>query len=239
VASDLLDYDNGKFAIGFQTSSINQYSARKYFYNAMERVASINESIDGYDYTIKYEYDVNGHIKSVIYPSGLKVSYTLNSNGRREKIDSSVGLLISDIKYLPYGPVSSMQFANGVILQKKYDLNYSVIGLDYSGLVSYRYQRDEMGNITKIIDQNDDTYNQYHYDNLDRLIMLSSVFNDLEYDYDEVGNRTEISDQIYTYTKNSNHLSKIKGKNAILLSYDLNGNIIQKGEDWYFYNLAG
>ncbi|MBU2714254.1 RHS repeat domain-containing protein, partial [Zooshikella harenae] len=143
-----------------------------------------------------------------------------------------------NISYLPFGPVQSLTWGNGLTLNRQYDQDFQLTSQSVQGIQSLSYGYDAVGNILSIDDGLQANLNQaFEYDALDRLALESGYFGQKTYQFDEVGNRTQriwttkadasgnsqTKKQVLSYHDNSNRLSKL---NKETVSLDAMGNTL-------------
>lgn len=156
-----------------------------------------------------------------------------------EQKDGKSREIISNISYLPNGAVSSMTYGNGIQTSKTYDIKGALNSLNIGNLKQFSYTRDNIGNITSIIDALDSTKTKtYVYDALYRLTQATGAWGTISYGYDGVGNRTTETSTSGTtnYSYSANKLISSIGAKAFAFSYDNNGNTVSENQKTYIYN---
>ena len=124
----------------------------------------------------KFTYDRDGNRASITYPSALKVDYSFDYAGR----PLTASGFVTSARYLPFGPVTKLQFPNDTRQELDYDTRYQMkrneLKAGHNSLFRYSYHRDAAGNITKINEtgsdgsENTDYDRRFAYDDLNRLI---------------------------------------------------------------------
>jgi RHS repeat-associated protein len=203
------DATPGRFAIGRLSSTIDfagrtvyEYERRglltqevRTFSGCLNRRETLNCAAywANRTYTTGYGYDQDGNRSSVRYPSSLtNVTYTFDYAGRPLSASSAV----SSAKYLPYGPLKELTFANGMVQAIEHDARYRIFtnGLKSgaSTIAGYVYHHDAAGNITGIDDATNANYNRsLGYDGLHRLTTAttgSALWQTGGFSWDEMGN---------------------------------------------------
>ena len=152
-----------------------------YYYTRAGQLLSNQKNIEGTLYTIqRYQYDRDGNPTSMTYPSGRIFTYTYDYSGRPLTITTPGATLVSAASYLPFGPMTALTYGNGSRKEMTYDTRYRVqtnrmLGVFGSPIALYSYQYDPAGNITKIDDLIDASFNrQFGYDDLGRLVSTST-----------------------------------------------------------------
>jgi len=184
----------------------------------------------------------------ITYPSGRKLSYSFDALGRVTGVTSVHQLqtktLASNITYLPFGPMTSLNYGSGKTLTQTYDLDYRLINKTTSGLKEYGYNYDLINNITRITDGQNSADNQtFTYDKLSRLLTAKGGYGDMGYDYDKIGNRSSKTDNAntstYKYASDSHRLLEVVGWNSQKFTHDAAGNTLTRGELSFSYNQQG
>ena len=183
----------GRFGIGRVATMTDETGNTSYAY---ERRGALREEVRNATtvYTTRYRYDADGNRSAIIYPSQLTVSYTFDHAGRPL---TATGV-ITDAKYLPFGPLTGLQFANGTVQELAYDTRYRMTRNQLTDmgtslkLADYSYASDAAGNIERIDDVLAPEYNRtFAYDDLNRLITANTgagLWNTGEYKWDAMGN---------------------------------------------------
>ncbi len=245
-------YDNtagGNKGIGHLTSISSTSGDIHFKYNHLRQLIEKRYSIDGVQYTLGYQYDLAGNLTAITYPSGRIVLYSYDEQDRVSRVatqDSASApeqVIVSDAAYLPFGPLASYTYGNGLAQTMAYDQNYRLEGLRVSGNASpwdKTYNYDPNSNIVAISDQLDTSKDQaLSYDNRDRLTQSLKDGKQHNYNYDAVGNRLNrtVNDngitrtETYLYASDSNRLLDVDiddngAQSNRTLGYDANGNTI-------------
>ena len=235
-----------------QDETGNSYYRYDFNGNLLEDKHAI--TIDGLTYSQKigYEYDDNNRVVQVHYPGDLIVHWKRDQMGQvsgisitppSESEQSGSALpLISDINYLPHGPINSMVMGNGMELSRNYDKNYRLTSQLLGDEQEAHYQYDGAGNLVEIRDYSGENLNRhYEYDAANRLVTERLFEQSIEYTYDPLGNRTakitkqgtHVTEEAYQYSDDSNQLMSVGGYSR---TYDDNGNTLTDGSHSYTYN---
>lgn len=187
---------------------------------------------------VGYEYDSANRLNRIDYPAGFNIRYLHNTAGQVTQVQIQHGNempldLARDLTYLPFGPLKSLTWGNGITLQRTYDRDYLLTAQEVAGW-SNTYSYDGNGNITKI-QNNELGETNYTYDLIDRLATESDTNFHQAYTYDAAGNRiksthaftpleeSSISETTYRYDESDNRLMQI---NDQAISVDASGNLI-------------
>ena len=199
---------------------------RNYHYGELGELLTETYAVGSQSYNLSYQYDAAGQLTGMTYPSGRTLTYTLNSDGQITAMTTLASgqnrtshSLVSNASYLPFGPLSSFSYGNGLINSYNYDQNYRLTEHILTGLKNETLSYTNVGNINVISDSIDSTNNvTFGYDKLSRL--LSSADNnsadtsgDFTFTYDAIGNRqsklNNDTTEDYSYIANTHHLEKV------------------------------
>jgi len=100
-------YDAGTNGIGRMTSLTDQAGSGSYTYDLIGRPAGESRTIAGKTKSMSYDYNLDGSLAKLHYPSGAVITYTPDAAGR----DVSVVDTVNQINYVTsatYGPDSSL-----------------------------------------------------------------------------------------------------------------------------------
>ena len=162
-------------------------------------VASVGGTHDWTAYT----YDGMGRLTGVGYPSGVGAGYGY-AGGKLQLMTATIGgvaqTVVSNMRYLPFGPAVSWDTGNGLTRNLYYDQNLSAGALRLTGLTtmdggatlqSQLLAYDTDSRITSITNFMNPGHSQaYGYDALSRLTAVTSPAGNETLQYDANGNRT-------------------------------------------------
>jgi RHS repeat-associated protein len=248
---------DGNFGVGRLTALQDSGGLIGYSYDArgnlQQQVRSLTVATLPKDELLDYAYDSANQLTGIGYPGGFSVTYPRNSAGQVIAVNLSIGTqlassLASAISYLPFGPLKSLTWGNGIQLDRQYDQDYQLAAQTIGSWHS-TYSFDANGNIKGREHSLFGDLN-YSYDALDRIVEEKSIRQLTTYSYDATGNRQNrlsynITDgvetagptQTLTTASDSNRL--IKNGNAAL-SHDAAGNLLtQSSSRSYVYNEQG
>jgi len=221
------------------TTTTNSAGKTKLYYNLVGNVIIKKSTLNGKLYTTYYDYNSLNQLVLITYPSGHKVKYNYDNNSQIVDVlyssgGSTFSNVVSNAKYIPFGPLTSFSYGNNVTRKIDYDIDFRVKKIYSSSIQNLGYTYDSRNNITKITNGEDTRLTQnFTYDAMSRLLSESSSSGGTKkYSYDKVGNRksyqlNNFSKQIYQYPTNSNKLSAVtNGVGSI--TYNTNGNTTNK-----------
>ena len=197
-------------------------------------ITATSPTIKQTSYTTKYTWDSMGRLHRLVYPDGEILDYTYDNGGLLKKAVGTVGSgaisraegtieYVKDIQYDAFGQRTTMTLGNGDVTTYAYNpqnrrlTNLSTKGTDGTVWQNLSYRYDDVGNITKI--NNEDyitcdakkktTTQSYSYDDLDRLVEANG-------NYSHETWLPYYTDRINSYTSS--------------FSYDSIGNILNKNQ---------
>ncbi len=221
----------GKGRLTGMTDKTGTYS---YTYDEKGNLIEETKLINGLTYITSYTYDNTSKITSITYPSGRLITYTPDTAGNINSISSNLdGILVDNISYKPFGPMTGLTYGNGLILSRSFNLKYQIENITTSGnVMGLTYTPDAVGNISTIINNLDPSRSQsFGYDDLYRLASAQGVYGSIIFTYDNVGNRLtkEVGSQTdsYAYQTGTNRLHSITGANPRNYVVDTDGNIAE------------
>lgn len=234
----------GNHGIGRLTAVQDASGVLGYHYDArgnlVEQIRSVDVAgTDRYD-TLQYTYDNANQLTGIGYPAGFAVGYQRNSAGQVSEVDITIegqtpAAFATGLSYLPFGPLKSLTWANGLSLSRAYDQDYRLTQQSV-GPWQVTYGYDANSNIESLQSGLFGDL-QYQYDELDRLTQEEQATLRQEYGYDAVGNRINKSvatldngqvqnstTTTLSYASDSNRLTQIDGQAVIS---DAAGNLTQ------------
>jgi len=227
-------YDAGAFGKGRLTSMMDAAGLVEYAYDQRGNLVSETRTIDGDQFITTFAYDSSDRLVQITYPSGMVIDYQLDTAGQIRSIakseNSATEMLIHNVKYAPFGPVTSFTYGNGSSYSSTMNLDYEPehlqSGPDLDWLLSY----DPMGNVVAITDQVNGQKNQaFTYDDIYRLDSAQGGYGSESFTYDANGNRThfvnEVAAEAYAYEPQSNRLAS---QGNWTFTRDAAGNRIEK-----------
>jgi len=223
-------YDNCKNGQGRLCSVTDASGTTVYKYHKTGKLKKKKVAISDDKYQLSYEYDAAGRVKSIHYPSGLKVKYKVDELGNIIAIKAKGKQLLKNVAYKPFGPIKGWMFGNGQQRAIQYDHQLKIQRILSTNVQNLSYQYDLSGNITSLENLMYDRIHNFAYDELNRLTVIAG--SDIEsYEYDSLGNRITKVDFFnssnYQIANDSNQLLSVdKGNETRVFNYDDNGNII-------------
>lgn len=235
-----------------------------YGYDLFGRLERVRETLgageDGTavprSFDVGYSFDASGNLDSLTYPSGRVVDYS-RASGRVQTVGLAGGPgLASSVTYFPFGPIEDFVYGNEFARDRTFDysrrLSADVISHTDPGTQvvtalmdrSYGYDGnyDTLRMITDTIDSSFDQ--SFVYDQRHRLDFARGEYGDIDYEYDDAGNRTKRTltasagvlptVETYGFATNSNRVDDVlvddqeAGSSFTRdLIYDPRGNILE------------
>ena len=237
---------NGNKGKGKLTGYSNNGGATVLNYDAYGNVSQQTDMIGSQIYVTAWQYNNTNRISQFTYPSGRIVIYIRNASGQIAQIQtkdtstSAAVTLISSASYYPFGPLSTLAFANGVTTTTQLNLDYRVSRLTTNSIPAWYfiYSRDAANNIIGMADQISTYSKTLGRDNLNRVTSDVNNTGTWTYTFDASGNRTNrvnTSTQTQTYATASNRMTN---NGSAAQTFDANGNLITNSTKTYTYNSA-
>jgi RHS repeat-associated protein len=203
-----------------------------------------------------YGYDAAGHVSSIVYPSGRKLSITYAGGvptaiALAPNATAAATALVSQIQWQPFGPAKSWQWqlASGPQAHERvfdtsgrlvrYRLGNTIRDLTYDAadrISAYTHYDAATAAPQPTLDQG------FGYDELGRLTQTTLYAGALSFSYDANGNRTAASidgnARTYAVSATSNRIDAISNP-ARSFSYDATGNTTADGQFSAGYDLTG
>ena len=241
-----LAYDQGENGIGRLTRMQDASGISDYLYDRRGNLLQETRSIDSLTFVTGYEYDASNRLVSLTYPSGNRVRYIYDPQGRAlsatlERPDNSTQELVQNLTYLPFGPINAMQYGNGLTLTRVFDQDYRLQQQLLPGVLDDNYAFDAVDNIINWDDSLDPLRSQsFGYDRLDRLLDADGPYGILSYAYDALGNRVSKDDgqtaETYAYQVDNNRLLEIDDGSTELQTFDAAGNLTTSAAGGFVYD---
>jgi RHS repeat-associated protein len=221
------------YPIGHLTHVVENAVTTVFCYNAQGYVTQVSQTVNGNTDVTAYTRSPGGKILTITHPSGDQVSYSYDTDGRVSGVtattSSGTSTLVSNVAYLPFGPVNGYTLGNGQAVTRTYDANYRLTDLT-SPAFTLHVARDAMGDITALGNSAgaNPATETYSYDPLYRLTAVTEASGTTleSVTYNPTGDRTSktgsgLDTGTYSYNPNTHQL--IATGNAAR-SVDANGN---------------
>ncbi|OHC26344.1 MAG: sugar-binding protein [Pseudomonadales bacterium RIFCSPLOWO2_12_59_9] len=247
----------GNYGIGRLTALQDSGGLMGYSYDArgnlQQQARSLTVATLPKDELLNYVYDNANQLTGIGYPGGFSVTYPRNSAGQVIGVNLTIGSapassIASNLSYLPFGPLKSLTWGNGIQLDRQYDQDYQ-LAEQIIGSWQSTYSFDANGNIKG---RNHSLFGNlnYSYDALDRLTEEKDTAQRKTYSYDATGNRkqrvsytttagveSKLTSQTLTTAPDSNRLLK---NGSFVVLRDAAGNTLQQATSrTYVYNEQG
>jgi RHS repeat-associated protein len=237
------------YPIGHLTRVIENAVTTVLCYNAQGYVIQKSQTVNGHTDVTSYTRSPGGKVLSITHPSGDQVTYSYDTDGHVSGVTattaSGTSTLVSNVAYLPFGPVSGYTLGNGQTITRTYDANYRLTDL-VSPAFTLHVARDAMGGITAIGNSPgaNPATETYSYDPLYRLTGISEADGSTleSVTYNQTGDRLSktgsgLATGVYSYNPNTHQLI---ATGSAARTVDANGNttaISQSGSTYGFgYN---
>jgi len=237
-----------RFAKGRLSQVLHANGSTKYCHDRFGQITRKVQTINGVASTLRYAYSKSGRLMALTYPDGSVADYVRDSQGRISQVGltlpgQSRQIVVNNVTYAAFGPVTGWSYGNGRQLQRPLDLDYrpkAVHDLVVGGL-SLSYGYDPVGSIIELKNGAGTTVlAKYAYDSLGRLTQTQDGVTGTPietYAYDATGNRTSLSTSAgivsYSYPASSHRLTAVAGEAR---NHDAAGNTTSIGTKVFAYN---
>lgn len=195
-----------------------------------------------YSWTLSSVYNDLGHVQAQQYPTGLSIDYAPNALGQATRAGSYATLA----SYFPNGALRQVTYGNGLVQTMTQNARQLPARVTTGAAMDLGYTYDASANLASIWDYARDTGNGHYartltYDGLDRLLTASSCSFGGDcthrFGYDALDNLASwrlagVKDYAsYLYDAQTARLSSVHdsaGVSLVNLSYDAQGNVVQK-----------
>lgn len=233
----------------------NTIASENYQYDLVGRVLLCSKAIAGQTYNTSYQYNPDGTLAKITYPSGRTVTLGEDGIGRIIQIGTNGNALLNIGSYNAAGEILSETYGNGVAGTYTYNNQLQLATLQYTGSaailnLTYNYGgAEDNGQIQGITDGLVSSRStSYGYDELGRL--KAAQTNDvtspntweLKFSYDRYGNRVTQIPVAGTASMPMNEVVVDPTTNHITSAgygYDAAGDMTSDGLYNYAYNAVG
>jgi RHS repeat-associated protein len=231
------------------TGVSEQSGTSAFVYDNLGRIVQDTKVIQGETYALGYAYDRNSRVTQITLPSGRTVTFTRTSEGQVSGISTAASgggptqTLASSVSYLPFGPMQSLTFGNGLNLTRTFDQNYWLgriqVAATGATVLDLTFGRDADGELTGVTDNAMTGRGaSFGYTDSARLNSATGPWGADTYTYDAAGNRTDkarvvggvTSHETPILASTSNQVTQIQdGSGAALrnLTYRAGGDLSQ------------
>ena len=225
---------SNSYAIGRLTRMVESGVTTVFCYDIRGNLFQKTQVTSGHSDITQYTWSLGDRLRAIRSPDNTYTVYTLDRNGRNYRITTTppggtATVLINNIAYLPFGPISSYTQGNGQTVTRTYDANYRLTDLT-SPAVALHFARDAMGNITALGNAHgaNPATETYSYDPLSRLAAVTEANGSTleSYTYNQTGDRLSktapgLATGAYLYTTGTHQLASIGNATR---ANDANGN---------------
>lgn len=236
-------YDSGSYRKGRLYYVTDASGQSTFYYDKVGNITQKSSKIYTRTYQTYYSYNKNNQVTQITYPSGHKVNIGYDTRSFISSVNYQNGSVVtnvaSSIDWLPFGPLRSFTYGNGLKREIKYDLSLRPTEILTNNSQDWTYSYDNKDNITQILSRDGSLTQNFTYDVENRLTSETSlVSGNKNYTYDKVGNRKSYQHgtskpKSYSYASNSNRLTSTTDHSY---GYNTNGQMINKGGDILNYS---
>jgi RHS repeat-associated protein len=243
-----LTYDQAAhgFGIGHLTSGTDATGSLSRNWDERGNMTTDARTISSQLYSTGYTYESAGRLSSITYASsGWLVTYTRDSAGQITAVTTTQPLhtavnLATSVTHMPFGPVASLTWGNGVTDARTFDLDYRMTSITDHGTANIQYlsySYNAGNNPTTITDNVTGGNTQtLTYDQIDRLKSATGAYGTVSsITYDSNSNRKTYGAISYTTPGANDRMSTANGS---AVTYISTGNVNGIGTNTMTYNQA-
>lgn len=233
--------------VGQLTSLTDAAGSLSLNYEERGLVTANNRTISSNAYNTAFTYQSAGRLSTLTYASSnWMAAYTYDTAGQVTTVttkppSSGAVNLATSVLHMPFGPVKSFTYGNGVTETRTYDLDYRTTAIKANNggtniyYSSFGYNAND--NVTSILDNVTASRHQtLAYDSSNWLKYASGSYgSNITMTYDSSGNRKTYGATNYTVASGSNRYSSA---GASALTYTSSGNITAWPSATATYNKA-
>jgi RHS repeat-associated protein len=254
----IYSYDQGTNGLGHLTGFTDPSGSTTYGYDARGRLTQKTSVISGQSYPLSRTYTLGSRVTQLEYPTGRTVDFTRDATMKRitsttTTMGQTTKTLVQGLTYNPFGGPAHMENGAGGVVNNQSGLCSCLVGAnpdpnhEREDDMETSYSYDANRNLTGITTTHHPRLDRsFGYDALNRLTSATSYYETLQYEYDDVGNRTSRTKNIsetdeYNYVSGTNQLDYIEyisSQTYIYFTHDWNGNITDKGNQHFDYDLS-
>lgn len=227
-------------AKGQYTGYSDSNSSETRSYNNRGELQSITTHFGSFSKTQHYSYTANGLVDTYTSAEGQQYRYSYNKNNQITHV-TVVGKGVLQWGNYQWQQATTLTLPGGSQISYSYDglmrtQQRSLKNPAQQNMVSANYSYDNESNITDIQktfgtgSQTQNSAYQYSYDNLYRLTASQSPVEDVQYQYDGVGNRTKESDNqtATTHMASYNANNQLTNYGNASYTHDANGHTVER-----------
>ena len=234
-----------KRAIGRIASLTDQVGSLSRSYDERGNIITDARTITGQLYSNAYTYESAGRLSGITYASsGWKVAYTRDTAGQITAVTTTqpghgATSLATSVTHMPFGPVASLSWGNGVTDARTFDQDYRMtsvkdVGTGNIQYLSYGYDADN--NVHTVTDNVTPANNQtLTWDVIDRLTGATGSYTTESVVYDSNSNRKTYTGTTITRYPNTDRMKKW---GSSVVTYDSAGNMVAFSTQAFTYSKA-
>ncbi|HEY0763242.1 MAG TPA: DUF4214 domain-containing protein [Pyrinomonadaceae bacterium] len=244
---------------GNRTLMTDGTGSTTYHYNQLSQLTSETRQFSGLSgsFTLSYEYNAAGALKSITDHTGSRVDYLYNTAGALTTVNgsgaASAPTYLSNIAYRASGAIRDLDFGNGAHQHLNFNslLRNTSLTLSKSSVnASWNYEYYADGKLKKITDSNNAIFDRaFDYDHIGRLQeartgsearggnTADGPFKQT-YSYDVWENTTGLTSRVWTETPQTQNVSFTNNRRQYW-SYDNEGHLTSDLQALYNYDAAG
>jgi YD repeat-containing protein len=228
-----------------------------YGYNQLSRMTSETRTIAGLgNYTIGYDYNLAGELKSITDPAGATINYGFDGTGRLNAVTGStfggVTTYASGLQYRAWGGLKHLAYGNSRTMDTAYNSRLQASSFTIPGVMSKTYDYSADGSLHFSSESLNHHYDRaYSYDHAGRLTQALSgaeargepATNDRPYNetfsYDGFSHLSSRHSNIWSWVSPYSIPDSYLNNRSSNSDYDADGRMLGSIDATYSYDAAG
>ncbi len=234
---------NGTCSITANFISSGTQNGTFYKYDELGRMVQETRVVDGINYLTQFTSDSADRLISTTYPDGEVITQDYDYRGLPYSLDGSVvGDLVTQRLYNQLGQIKRIDLGNGTFSEYQYwGIDHTDSGTDqYSKLWEIKTKSNgevlqqvqhTWGSTGNLLIRTDALASQteiFGYDFLDRIDYASGPYTAKTWEYNQIGNITEMNGMTYNYGTKPHAVTSV---GTATYTYDANGNMTSRGSN--------
>ena len=243
------------YPLPLRTSMCDGSGASSWSHDQMGRMSAESRTIGSVNELTQYNYNLDGSVNSIQYPSGRVVNYAYSAAGRALSVADSATNYVTAAHYTPPGQLAGSAVGASLLTANAYNNRLQPVTLAaatsgaspqlvFSLNYDFNWGAADNGNVRHIVNNRDNTRTQHFtYDSLNRISQAWSTGSGnntgwgQSFGIDIWGNLNGVSGFSCKATSGSGPTQAANNNNQLTgYGYDIAGNMIQNGNTGYTYD---
>jgi RHS repeat-associated protein len=169
-----------------RTSMCDGSGASSWSHDVMGRTAAENRTTAGVNQQVQYNYNLDGSVQSITYPSGRLVSYLYSAAGRALSVSDATTNYVTGASYTPPGELKASALGSNILTANSYNNRLQPVTLAAANITSsqlvfslnydFHLGGSDNGNVYQIVNnRSSNRGHHFSYDSLNRITQAWST----------------------------------------------------------------